>query len=307
MTEEVKNSPQHKAEMGDTTKKAKCYFAEHKNAAYAAFAVIGLIVGLLIGSFFLGGPASPLGETQVPASKLDETIATYKYNGNHTVTIRELMEAQGNIDLFKTVDPSGNEVYRVPGSETALSYVRSQILMKFADSKGIKVSNEEVLDTIRTTYGVEGDDNIASLAKQFGTTPEKLKELVAQQLKSEKLVKSLLGDENLDINPPAKPEKPEGDESKATEKYAEYIRNTVGDAWNQADGKWANENSPYAMTLVGDNAFNGKTATYSQANTVYSIAVQQFQEEMGKKQAKAIDEINKVMASSSVTVRTLAQ
>ncbi len=315
MAEEVKNSdqaadvkPQHAAETkAPEEKKSKCFFANNKHAAFAFVGVVGIIIGLIIG-LLMGGPSSPLGTTTVPESKLDETIATYKYNGDHKVTIRELMEAQGNIELFKTTDKDGKEAYRVPSSEAVTSYVRNQVLIELADSKGIKVSDDEIYDVLKKSYNVDGQEGLDNLAKQFGTTPERLKDLVSQQIKGEKLVRNLMGDGADLPDPPAKPEAPaEGEDSKATAGYAEYIRNIVGDAWNNNDKKWNDENSAFAKTLVGDNAFDGETATYTQANIVYSIVAQEYQEKVSKGQTKALDEINAAMANTSLTLRTLAQ
>ena len=316
MSEEVKNSEQTaqaKVEQTADTqtpqekKSCKCFFANNKHAAFAVVGVVGVIIGLVIG-LLMGGPSSAIGTTTVPESKLDETLATYNYNGSHKISIRELMEAQGSVDLYKTTDADGKEAYRVPSTEAVNSYVRSQVLLDLADAKGIKVTNEEVLDMLKQTYNVQGEDGLDALAKQFGTTPEKLKELVSNQLKSEKLVKTLMGDGSELPEPPSKPEAPEADaEDKATSEYADYIRKVVGSAWNNDDKKWADENSPYAKTLVGENAFNGETATYAQANIVFSIAAQEYQDMVAKGQAKALETINDAMANTSLTVRTMAQ
>ena len=315
MAEEVKNSEQTADVKDQQTadaqtqekKSCKCFFANNKHAAFAFVGIVGVIVGLIIG-LLIGGPSSPLGTTTVPESKLDETIATYKYNGDHKITIRELMEAQGSIDLFKTTDKDGKEAYRIPSSEAVTSYVRNQVLIELADSKGIKVSDDEVFEMLKKSYNVDGQEGLDNLAKQFGTTPEKLKDLVVQQIKGEKLVRNLMGDGSELPEPPTKPEAPaEGQENKATAEYADYIRNLVGDAWNNTDKKWADDNSSFAKTLVGDNAFNGETATYTQANIVYSIVAQEYQEKVTKGQTKALDEINAAMANTSLTLRTLAQ
>ncbi len=309
MAEEVKGA--HHCAKSDASKKdsgCKCFFAKNKYAGYGTVGAICLIIGLLIGTFFLGGPSSGLGVSTVPESGLDQTIATYKYNGKHNITIRELMEAYSTVDMFKTTDAEGNEVYRVPSSDSVISYVRTQVLDKLADSKGISISDEELAEAIKTTYNVEGDENIDALAKQFGVDTAKFKSLMSQQLKGEKLIKSYMGDEK-DL--PVAPEQPKAPakeaEKTATEEYAQYILNVVGPAWDAAAGKWADDESPYAKTLTGEMAFDGKKATFSQASIVYSIASQTYQEAVAKSQMKAFDEINKAMSSTSVTIRTIGQ
>ncbi len=304
-TESQKVSGAHAAK---SESKAKGFFALNPMAGYIATAVVSLVLGLLIGSFFLGGPSSAIGSATVSESQLDTAIATYSYKGTHKVTIRELMEAQGSVDLFKTTDAEGNEVYRVPASDSVTSYVRSQIIGLFADSKGITVSDDEVFEALKKAYNVEGDENIEALAKQFGVTTDKLKELIGQQLKTEKLLKSFMEETEEVPALPAQPEAPEkGKEQEASEKYAEYIRNAVGGAWDDANKKWADENSAFAKTLVGDTAFDGTKATFTQANIVFSILSQEHQEKTGRAQATAMEEINNAMASASITIRTLAQ
>ncbi len=307
MSEEIKDS-QNTAETTSKKESCKCYFANNKKAAYAAVGAICLIIGLLIGSFFLGGPSSALGASTVPESKLGETIATYNYNGNHSVSIRDIMEAQGSVDFYKTRDEQGNELYRVPSTDAVVGYVRSQILISYADSKGIKVTDEDVKQAIKENYGIEGDENVEALAKQIGITTDQLKKLVSNQVKTEKLVEYLMGDPKDLPKAPERPEAPEkGQEDVASEQYANYIIKAVGPAWNEQEGKWADENSPFAMTLVGENAFDGKKATFTQASIVFSILAQEYQETMSKNQMKAIEDINAQMANASINVRTLAQ
>ncbi len=313
MAEEVKNSEQtEKAATTDVKaseekKHSKCFFANNKHAAMAFVGVVGVIIGLVIG-LFMGGTTSPLGVTTVPESKLDETIATYKYNGTHKATIREIMEDNGSVDFYKTTDEKGQEVYHVPSSEVVANYVRSQVILDIANEKGIKVTDEEVTEALNHSYHVANEESLASMAKQIGSTPEKIKQMITNQLKKEKLVMDLMGDDGQLPDPPAKPEAPaEGEESEATAAYADYIRNIVGSAWNNETKQWADENSPYAKTLVGENAFDGEKATYSQANVVFSIAAQNYQDMVTKGQTKAFDTINNALANTSLTVRTLAQ
>ncbi len=309
MAEEVKGA--HHCAKSDASKKdsdCKCFFAKNKYAGYGTVGAICLIIGLLIGSFFLGGPSAGLGVSTVPESGLDKTIATYNYNGKHNITIRELMEAYSTVDMFKTTDPEGNEVYRVPSSDSVISYVRTRVIDNLADSKGIKISDEELAEAIKNTYNVEGDENIDALAKQFGVDTPKFKTLMTQQLKGEKLIKSYMGDEKDIPAAPEQPKTPEKDAEKTpTEEYAQYIINLVGSAWDGAAGKWADDESPYAKTLVGDMAFDGQKATFSQASVVFSIASQTHQEAVAKSQMAAFEEINKAMNSTSVTILTIGQ
>lgn len=282
--------------------KKACPLSVCKNSGVIISSVVCLALGLALGYFvFGGGFNSALAKTTLSESELNAVVATFNYNGKHTVTAKDVLESTGSLDRSK--DQDGN--YMVPSAESIVGYVRNQVLIAAAKAEGIEVTDEDVANFLQNRLGVK---EVKDLVSQTGMDEETLKKMVHDSALTEKLLsKKTEGKNEVPGQAPEMPAQPEkGKENEATEAYAEYIKGLVGDAWDSENAKWSDENSDLAKAFTGENEFNGKTATYQQATMAYYTISSKYQQAQADASKLSTDYINELFSNTTIELKTLA-
>ena len=263
--------------------------------------VVALIVGVLAGHFLLGGGSASSaafpGSTTCSESDLDKVIATYTYNGETTsITVRDAIESQTSLDSAK--DDDGN--YTLPNADSALATARNKILAQKAEEEGITVSDDEL-----SSYAEQilGTSDLSSVADQYGLTEDQAKEVVRQSAAMYKL-KDQVCETSAGTMPDAPTSPAEGEEDVATADYGAYIVNLLGDEWDSANNTWARTDGDYYAALK-DETWSPDSATYSQAQTAYSVAYKAYATAASASSTEWTEYVNGILSGVSITILTL--
>lgn len=258
--------------------------------------------GALVGCQKGGASASQGAATYPPAleeSALDNTIVgSFTYDGKKIdVTARQAIE--DSIGIEKAKLPDGK--YAAPGADMVLAYARNYVMAKVIEQEGITVSDEEIQDYLKKSMGGATVDD---LAKQYGLSKEQATKILKETVGSQKLQAKIVGQVN--ATEPQVPKAPaEGKEKEPTEEYAKYILGVLGNEWDTSTNTFKNPDSDYAKALADLN-FDGKTATFEQAQQVYYVAYAQFTKVQGEGTKKWQEFYNSKLSGSSITINTLA-
>lgn len=262
-------------------------------AAVVIAAIVFAIGGYLLGSGGFGGKGT--GTAALSESQLDDVVATYTYNGaHHDVTARQAIETQYSVDNVKNDDGT----YAAPSADTVLGYVRTQILLDDAASRGIEVSDDDMASYAERALGSSDYD---ALAEQYGVTTDQAKQIVRDNCTQQKLYEQVVPDGASATAPEAPEEPADGNNETVDKKYADYIINLAGDEWDSETGTWASEDGPYYQALSGEE-WNADGATYTQAQTAYYVAYQQYASQASEGQTAWADYINGLYANANVEV-----
>lgn len=231
--------------------------------------LIALILGLFVGHFVLREAVSfgsLNGVTTIPESKLDDTVATYVYEGEtYKISARDAIAQSSSLHAVMNADGD----YLVPSSESILSAARTQILMREVEARGITASDEEMLAYAVSTFGT---DDIASLASAYGMDESTMRDRLRESAAIAKLRAEVVTPAQ---DAPAQPMPPEdGDPGAVSADYAAYIIGLAGVEWDGAQGIWASPDGPYATALQGYDVSN-EAASYEAAQVAYNVAYQQ--------------------------------
>ena len=278
--------------------------------AWIGIACAALVLGLLLGRFVLGGGAasankSLAGKIAVTEAELDNTFATFTFNGKvEEITIRDAI-LQSN-PLEAVMNEEGN--YMLPSAENALAVARNRIIESEAQRRGITVTDEDL-----ATYAEQmlGSSDYSAIAASYGMEEESVKAL----LRSSALT-SLLHDDVVGTTTgvmPAAPDYPmPNPEDEVTEEamktptkgYADYIIGLADDEWDVDAGTWASPDGTYATALAGYEV-TPEGATYEAAQTAYYVAYQLYAQSAssGTEQWNAF--VNGLLSKSNINISTL--
>ncbi|MBP3892532.1 MAG: hypothetical protein J6D34_00645, partial [Atopobiaceae bacterium] len=231
----------------------------------------------------------------VAEADLDKTYATYNYKGTTTpVTVREIIEQNGTLQA----DADGN--YALPSAELALNTVRTAILSKEVEERGIEVDEKEAAAYAETALGTSDFEAIAS---QYGMEVDAVKDLIIENCRLNKLREDVIGEE-LPEMPAAPTEAEEGKEAEVTKEYADYIISLAGDEWSKKKGTWKSEDSAYA-TALADSDFSADGASYNTAQTAYYVAYQKYSEKQSELSNTWTEYLNGILSNASIQIDTL--
>ena len=261
-------------------------------AAVVIAAVVFAIGGFFIGSGGFGGKGT--GTAALSEDQLEDVVATYTYNGaRHDVTARQAIETQYSVDTVKQDDGT----YAAPSAETIVNYVRTQILLGEAKARGIEVSDDEMADYAEQALGTSDYD---SLAQQYGVTTDQAKDIVRANCMQEKLYEQVVPDAQ-GTAPEAPSEPADGNNETVTKEYADYIIGLLGDEWDSANNTWARTDGPYYQAL-GQEDWSADGATYTQAQTAYFVAYQQYATQANEGQSVWRDYVNGLYQNANVDI-----
>lgn len=253
--------------------------------------VIAAVIGYFIGAGGFGSKG--LSTATFAEDQLDTVVATWAYNGaKHDITAREAIESQYSLE--SVVDEDGN--YPAPSADTIISHVRNELILAEAENQGITASDEEIDAAAESQLGTSDYEEIAS---QYGVTEEQAKDIMGQQVLFQKLYSTVVKDTAVEPEAPAEPK--EGEEDKATAEYAEYIIDLAGDEWSAKAGTWASDDGVMAQAFA-DSKFDGKTATYEQAQTAFYAAYQAYSVQSSEITQQWTDYVNGLFARANLTI-----
>lgn len=235
----------------------------------------------------------------VAEAELDQVIASFSYDGkSQDITIRQVLEDNGALETAKT---SASD-YKLPSADMILSYARNQVLTELTKKENIEVSDEDILKFMKDKFNVENFDD---LAKNYNLTVDQAKKMVREAVAVEKLHDRIVLDGVARPEAPQAPEVPEeGKESEATEAYASYIIALLGDEWDVQQGTWARQDGPFYANLGASN-FDGKTATYEQAENAYFVAYGTYNNQSQDVLTKWTDYLNGELAKAGIQMKYL--
>lgn len=267
-------------------------------ACFVIVVIIAAIGGYFVGSGGFvekGAPSSSLTDDQ-----LDSVVASYSYNGGTVdVTARQAIESQYSLSTVQNDDGT----YAAPSAEVVLAYVRTQILLDDAKSRGIEVSDDEMSEFAESQIG---SSDYSQIASQYGVDEDQAKDIVRQSATINKLMQQVVPDAS-DATAPTEPTAPaDGDENAASADYAAYIINLAGDEWDSSKGTWASTDGPYYSAL-GQESFTADSATYGQALTAYYVAYQQYANASSETSKAWSDYANGLYLKANVTVYGIVQ
>lgn len=240
----------------------------------------------------------PLTKTTLTESELDQVVGSYTYEGKTTeLTARQVISDAVSLDAAK--NPDGN--YRVPGADMVLTYARNAVLNTLVQKEGIQVSDEDVLNYIKSTLNVE---SVEELAQNYGMSTEQAQKILKETVGVQKLREKVSNTQAGPTEPTAPTVPEEGKESEATEAYAQYIVGLLGDEWDSEKGTWAREDGPYYAALSKLN-FDGKTATFEQAQTAYYVAYGNFTTAQQSLTTAWTDYVNTEFAKATVSTKMI--
>ena len=266
-----------------------------------AAAVVALVVGALLGHFVIGGGAGSAtfpGQTTVQEGDLDKVIGTYVYGGKaETVTVREAIEGQTTLDSVKQDDGT----YTMPTADAVLAVARNRILAAEAESRGITVSDDEL-----SSYAekMTGESDIATIAQNYGMSEDQARQTIRESAVMYKLKDQVVSTKAGDA--PTAPTTPsDGNQDTATADYWTYITGLLGDEWDSANNTWASQDGPYYAALSSET-FDGKTATYAQAQKAYYVAYQQYSTNSTTSSTEWTNFVNGLLSKASISLGTLS-
>ena len=261
-------------------------------AAVVIAAVVFGIGGFFIGSGGFGGKG--IGTAALSEDQLDDVVATYTYNGaRHDVTARQAIETQYSVDTVKDEDGT----YAAPSAETVVAYVRQQILVNEAEARGIEVSDDDMDSYAEATLGSSDYD---ALSQQYGVTADQAKDIVRVNCLQEKLYEQVVP--NGQATAPTAPTEPaDGNNDTVTKEYADYIIGLLGDEWDSQANTWARTDGPFYEAL-GQEDWSADGASYTQAQTAYYVAYQQYAEQANEGQSTWRDFVNGLYQNANVDI-----
>lgn len=244
----------------------------------ALHATIAVVVALLVGAGIgialyprlpLPGTLAILpGRTSVTEQELDTPLGSYTYDGNTTwVTVREAIGETSSLDAAKNEDGT----YNIPSVDAVLSVARNHFLLLDADARGVAVTDEEVSAYMQSLWGTT---DVAALAQSYAMTEDGVRELMRRSALLRKLRDEVVTTEAI-AEPSVPPEPQEGMEGYATQEYATYIMELVGDEWDANANWWAREEGPFRDQLINFSISNDG-ATYAAAQAAYFVARSQY-------------------------------
>lgn len=266
--------------------------------AWVAISVVCLVVGLVVGTIFIGGGLRPAGTTSLAESDLDRVVATVGYDGRtYDITARDAIEASSTLDAMRNDDGT----YRLPTAEGAIAAARNQVIKAEVEKAGITVTQDEV-----DAYAQEllGTSDYASIAEQYGMDEDSVRELMSSSAAARKLYDSIV--DVSDVTAPTAPEAPaEGAEDTPNATYGAYIVGLLGDEWDADKDTWARTDGPYYESL-GSEDFTAESATYAQAQAAYNVAYNQYVSNYSAAAQKWTDFYNGCMANAKVDLAMLS-
>lgn len=300
--------------------------------AWLGITVAALVIGLLIGSFALGGAAgagSALNKSSLTEGELDTVVATYSKDGNKSnITAREVIEMTSSLEASK--DEEGN--YSVPSADNILYAVRNTIAIKEAENRGINPTDEDLLNYAEETLGQTPDFEAIATANNIDV--DTVKKLLADSYRIHELQVQVGGD--MTATEPEYPTEPEytttktvtdettGEETEESlsdeeiqaaqetayneskKEYAEYIIALAGDEWDAENNKWASEDGPYAKALASYEVTNDG-ASFLAAYAAYQVAYSAYSDAQSAYYSQITDYLGQLYSNSSITILTLNQ
>lgn len=274
----------------------------HK-AILIACAIVAVVVAAIIGYFVGSGGFSPegrgLSSSTLTDDELDTVVASYSYNGaTHDITAREALESEYSLESIKGKDGT----YTAPTASMVLAYVRNQVLLADAASRGIEVSDDEMASFAESSLGTSDYSDISS---SYGVTEDQAKTIVRQSATIEKLYEQIVPDAATTVAPTQPTAPADGSEDTPTADYAAYIINLLGDEWDANANTWARTDGDFYAAL-GDG-FSPDAATYGQAMTAYYVAYQNYSDVANKASSTWTSYANGLYAGVDLTVYGLYQ
>ena len=211
------------------------------------------------------------------------------------LTVREAIESQYSLDNAK--DDDGK--YTVPTAEVVVAYIRNQILLADAESRGITVDDDEMSAFAEDQLGTSDYSTIAS---QYGVSEDQAKQVVKENATLKKLTEEVVPDAPTDSVPEAPTEPEDGNTETASKDYADYIINLAGDEWDAEKGTWASEDGDYYSALSSSTTFSKDSATYADAQTAYYVAYQQYAQKSQEASTAWRAYVNNLYASADVSL-----
>jgi hypothetical protein len=243
------------------------------------------------------GGSSLTGKTTLSEADLNAVVATYTAGGKgYDITARQVLESAGSLDAAKQADGS----YAVPGASSILAFAQNAIVEREIENKGITVSDEEI-----AAYAEEqlGSSDYASIASTYGMSEDQIKSIMKTNAATKKLYDSIVGEVGATM--PEAPTAPaEGAEDTPTAEYGAYIVKLLGDEWDSSKGTWARKDGPF-YAAMGEMDFKADSATYSQAESAYYVAYQQYSQQASTQSGKWTEYINGLMSNASIQINTL--
>lgn len=266
--------------------------------------VAGAALAVVVGAFGLAGcsgaTVAAVGSTTASESQLDDTIATYTYDGTTTnVTARMVIEDNTTLEAAKNSD----DTYNYPTADDVLSYVRNKIVLDEAEKQGITVTDDEVDEFSESSLGTS---DYATIAANYGLDEDVVKSMI-----KDSAIMSKLRDQVVDVELPAYPEAPaepgEGEEDTPTAEYAAYIIALAGDEWDSSTGTWAADDTdgPY-YTALASYDITADSATYEAASAAYQVAYSQYSTASSNLSTEWTTYVNGLFSKCSVTIGTVA-
>ena len=266
-----------------------------------------LLVAALAGGFYVGhyvvvepddgvSFGALANKTSITEAELDSAVATYVIDGEvFEVTAREALAQQSSLDAARNADGG----YIMPSAESVISAVRTALLMRDAEAKGITVTDEEVVAYAQETFGT---DDLASLAAAYTMDQETLTNRLRESATMAKLRVAVVGEAPEAPQAPAAPE--EGKEAEPTADYAAYIIGLAGDEWDAEHGIWSEEGGDYA-TALKDYDVRADAATYDAAQTAYNVAYQLHSVAVTSASTQWTEYVNTQLSTASVALSSV--
>lgn len=226
--------------------------------------------------------------------ELDTVVGAYTYDGKtYEITARAAIEDSMSLES----DLVAEGVYAAPSADLIVAYARNRILDGLVQEQGITVSDEELASYALQTLGT---DDIAAIAQYYGMDEEQARAILLEAASVVKLRDEVVG--QLEIAPQAPVAPDEGDAAAATESYASYILDLVGQDWDAGSSAWDDAASVYAQALPD---FDGKSATFEEAQTAYYLAYSLYQQTAAQQLADWQSYANEYLGQATIQVGTL--
>lgn len=288
---------------GSAAKRGSGSKRTHSTRVLVVSIVIALVVGVCGGMLAYrtlplpGSQVALAGATTVPEDQLDTVVGTYTYNGEtHNVTVRDAIEENSSLDAAKNDDGT----YNVPSADTVLATARYQILDLEAQNRGISVSDDDMSDYAKSTFG---SDDYATIASTYSMDEDQVKEIIRQSAAMKALHDQVIqGDEPTAPTAPTAPS--DGEEDTPTADYAQYIINLVGDEWDSDNNTWARTDGDYYAALSSYTISND-SATYDAAQAAYVVAQQKYSAAESSYNSQWTDFVNGLLSNASLSLGTL--
>lgn len=275
----------------------------HSTRVLVVSIVIALVVGVCGGMLAYrilplpGSQVALAGATTVSENQLDTVLGTYTYNGQtHNITVRDAIEENSSLDAAKNDDGT----YNVPSADTVLATARYQILDLESQSRGIQVSDDDMSEYAKNTFG---SDDYATIASTYSMDEDQVKQIMRESTSMKKLHDQVVqGDEPTAPTAPTAPA--DGQEDTPTADYAQYIINLVGDEWDSDNNTWARTDGDYYAALSSYTISND-SATYDAAQAAYTVAQQKYSKAETDYNNQWTSFVNGLLSNASISLGTL--